>query len=53
MVVSGEAQDTVQLADAASWALAGHTSIGDASYRVLVQGSAQLLIEDKVKIVTV
>jgi len=53
MVVSGEAQDTVQLADAASWALAGHTTIGDASYRVLVQGSAQLLIEDKVKIVTV
>jgi hypothetical protein len=53
MVVSGEAQDTVQLSDAGNWTLAGTTLIGDASYRVLTQGMAQLLIEDKVKIVTV
>jgi len=53
MVVSGEAQDTVQLADAGSWTMSGTTVIGDASYRVLTQGMAQLLIEDKVKIVTV
>jgi len=53
MVVSGEAQDTVQLADAGNWTMSGTTMIGDASYRVLTQGMAQLLIEDKVKIVTV
>jgi hypothetical protein len=53
MVVSGEAQDTVQLSDAANWTMSGTTMIGDASYRVLTQGLAQLLIEDKVKIVTV
>jgi len=53
MIVSGEAQDTVQLADAANWTMSGTTMIGDASYRVLTQGLAQLLIEDKVKIVTV
>ena len=53
MVVSGEAQDTVQLSDAGSWTISGTTLIGDASYRVLTQGMAQLLIEDKVKIVTV
>jgi hypothetical protein len=53
MIVSGDAQDTVQLADAASWTMSGTTVIGDASYRVLTQGMAQLLIEDKVKIVTV
>jgi hypothetical protein len=53
MVVSGEAQDTVQLSDAGSWTMSGTTLIGDASYRVLTQGMAQLLIEDKVKIVTV
>jgi hypothetical protein len=53
MVVSGEALDTVQLADAGNWTMSGTTMIGDASYRVLTQGMAQLLIEDKVKIVTV
>jgi hypothetical protein len=53
MIVSGESQDTVQLADAGSWTMSGTTVIGDASYRVLTQGMAQLLIEDKVKIVTV
>jgi hypothetical protein len=53
MIVSGDAQDTVQLADAANWTMSGTTTIGDASYRVLTQGMAQLLIEDKVKIVTV
>jgi hypothetical protein len=53
MVVSGEAQDTVQLADAGNWTMSGTTIIGDASYRVLTQGMAQLLIEDKVKIVAV
>jgi hypothetical protein len=53
MIVSGDAQDTVQLADAANWTMSGTTMIGDASYRVLTQGMAQLLIEDKVKIVTV
>jgi hypothetical protein len=53
MVVSGEAQDTVQLIDAANWTMSGTTMIGDTSYRVLTQGMAQLLIEDKVKIVTV
>jgi hypothetical protein len=53
MVVSGDAQDTVQLADAGNWTMSGTTMIGDASYRVLTQGMAQLLIEDKVKIVTV
>jgi hypothetical protein len=53
MVVSGEAQDTVQLSDAGNWTLSGTAMIGDASYRVLTQGMAQLLIEDKVKIVTV
>jgi hypothetical protein len=53
MVVSGEAQDTVQLADAGNWTMSGTTMIGDAAYRVLTQGMAQLLIEDKVKIVTV
>jgi len=53
MVVSGEAQDTVQLSDAGNWTMSGTTMIGDASYRVLTQGMAQLLIEDKVKIVAV
>jgi hypothetical protein len=53
MVVSGEAQDTVQLSDAGNWTMSGTTTIGDASYRVLTQGMAQLLIEDKVKIVAV
>jgi len=53
MVVSGEAQDTVQLSDAGNWTMSGTAMIGDASYRVLTQGMAQLLIEDKVKIVTV
>jgi len=53
MVVSGEAQDTVQLSDAGNWTMSGTTMIGDASYRVLTQGMAQLLIEDKVKIVMV
>jgi hypothetical protein len=53
MIVSGESQDTVQLADAGNWTMSGTTVIGDASYRVLTQGMAQLLIEDKVKIVTV
>jgi hypothetical protein len=53
MVVSGEAQDTVQLSDAGNWTMSGTTIIGDASYRVLTQGLAQLLIEDKVKIVAV
>jgi hypothetical protein len=33
--------------------MSGTTTIGDASYRVLTQGMAQLLIEDKVKIVAV
>jgi hypothetical protein len=53
MWVSGDAQDTVQLADAASWTMTGTAVIGDASYRVLTQGLAQLLVEDKVKIVAV
>ena len=53
MVVSGEAQDAIQLADAANWTMAGTAVIGDASYRVLTQGLAQLLVEDKVKIVAV
>jgi hypothetical protein len=53
MVVSGEAQDTVQLSDAGNWTMSGTTMIGDASYRILTQGMAQLLIEDKVKIVMV
>jgi hypothetical protein len=53
MWVNGDAQDTVQLADAASWTMAGTAVIGDASYRVLTQGLAQLLVEDKVKVVTV
>jgi len=41
------------LSDAANWTMSGTAIIGDASYRVLTQGMAQLLIEDKVKIVTV
>ena len=53
MVGSGDAQDTVQLADAANWTMAGTVVIGDASYRILTQGLAQLLVEDKVKIVAV
>ena len=53
MVVSGEAQDVIQLADAANWTMAGTAVIGDASYRILTQGQAQLLVEDKVKIVAV
>jgi hypothetical protein len=53
MWVSGDSQDTVQLADAAGWMMAGTTVVGDASYRVLTQGLAQLLIEDKVRIVAV
>jgi hypothetical protein len=53
MWVNGDAQDTVQLADAAGWTMAGTAIIGDASYRVLTQGLAQLLVEDKVKIVAV
>jgi hypothetical protein len=53
MVVTGDAQDTIHLADAANWTMAGTAIIGDASYRVLTQGSAQLLVEDKVKIVAV
>jgi hypothetical protein len=53
MVVSGDAQDTIELADAANWTMAGTAVIGDASYRVLTQGLAQLLVEDKVKIVAV
>jgi hypothetical protein len=53
MWVNGDAQDTVQLADAAGWTMTGTTVIGDASYRVLTQGLAQLLVEDKVKIVAV
>jgi hypothetical protein len=53
MVVSGDVQDTIQLADAANWTMAGTAVIGDASYRVLTQGLAQLLVEDKVKIVAV
>jgi hypothetical protein len=46
-------QDTIQLADAANWAMAGTAVIGDASYRILTQGLAQLVVEDKVKIVAV
>ena len=53
MVISGNATDTVQLSDAAAWQVSGSTWVGDASYRVLTQGTAQLLIEDKVKIVAV
>ena len=53
MVVSGDAQDAIQLADAANWTMAGTAVIGDASYRILTQGLAQLLVEDKVKIVAV
>jgi hypothetical protein len=53
MVVTGDVQDTIHLADAANWTMAGTAIIGDASYRVLTQGSAQLLVEDKVKIVAV
>jgi len=53
MLVSGEANDSVHLSDAANWTMSGTAIIGDASYRVLTQGMAQLLIEDKVKIVTV
>jgi hypothetical protein len=53
MVISGNATDTVQLSDAAAWQMSGSTWVGDASYRVLTQGTAQLLIEDKVKIVAV
>ena len=53
MVISGYATDTVQLSDAAAWQMSGSTWVGDASYRVLTQGTAQLLIEDKVKIVAV
>jgi hypothetical protein len=53
MWVSGDSQDTVQLADASAWTMTGTTLIGDASYRVLTQGLAQLLVEDKVKIVAV
>jgi hypothetical protein len=53
MVVSGEAQDAIHLSDAANWTMAGTAMIGDASYRILTQGQAQLLVEDKVKIVAV
>jgi hypothetical protein len=53
MVISGNATDTVQLSDAAAWQVSGSAWVGDASYRVLTQGAAQLLIEDKVKIVAV
>jgi hypothetical protein len=53
MLISGNATDTVQLSDAAAWQLSGSAWVGDASYRVLTQGVAQLLIEDKVKIVAV
>jgi len=53
MVISGNATDTVQLSDAAAWQMSGSTWVGDASYRVLTQGTAQLLIEDKVRIVAV
>jgi len=53
MVISGNATDTVQLSDAAAWQVSGSAWVGDASYRVLTQGVAQLLIEDKVKIVAV
>jgi len=53
MVISGDSQDSIQLADAANWAMAGTTLIGGSTYRVLTQGLAQLLVEDKVKIVAV
>jgi hypothetical protein len=53
MVVNGDAQDTIQLSDATNWTMTGTVAIGDASYRVLAQGLAQLLVEDKVKIVAV
>ena len=53
MLVNGDVQDTVQLADAAGWTMAGTAIIGNASYKVLSQGLAQLLVEDKVKIVAV
>jgi hypothetical protein len=53
IVVSGDLQDTIQLADAANWTMTGTAVIGDASYRILTQGLAQLLVEDKVKIVAV
>jgi len=53
MVISGQAQDTIQLVDAANWATTGTAVIGDSTYRVLSQGLAQLLVEDKVKIVAV
>jgi hypothetical protein len=53
MVISGDIQDSIQLADAANWAMAGTTLIGGSTYRVLTQGLAQLLVEDKVKIVAV
>jgi hypothetical protein len=53
MVVSGDAEDTIQLSDATNWTMTGTAAIGDASYRVLTQGLAQLLVEDKVKIVAV
>ncbi|NBT79880.1 MAG: hypothetical protein EBT04_15855, partial [Betaproteobacteria bacterium] len=35
MVVSGDAQDTIQLSDATNWTMTGTAAIGDASYRVL------------------
>jgi len=41
------------LSDAAAWQMSGSALMGDASYRVLTQGTAQLFIEDKVKIVAV
>jgi len=53
MVISGEANDTVHLSDASGWSVSGTAVIGEGSYRVLTQGLAQLLIEDKVKIVAV
>jgi hypothetical protein len=53
MWVSGDSQDTVQLADSVSWTMTDTTIFGDASYKVLTQGLAQLLVEDKVKIVSI
>jgi hypothetical protein len=53
MVISGDLQDSIQLADAANWTMTGTEVIGASTYRVLTQGLAQLLVEDKVKIVAV
>jgi len=53
VTVTGDAGDTVQLAGAGGWSLAGTTTDGAETYMVYVNQNAQLLVNDKVQTIIV